>query len=1113
MKRHTPLLFFFLMFLGKNVAQKAYFQQEVNYQIAVSLDDKKHALSGTIEMIYHNNAPESLDFIYILLQPNAYKSKNSAFAQQALRNGSTRFYFAEPSEMGRLSDLNFEVEGKKVEVEVDKANPDIAKVKLNTPILSGKSVKITTPFTYKIPFPFSRGGHAGQQYLMTQWYPRPAVYDATGWHPQPYLDQGEFYQEFGSFDVSITLPENYVVGATGVLQTPSEVSFLTEKVKYTEGVLSVKNDKLKIKNADKDSFPPSSDKLKTIRYKADKVIDFAWFADKRFLVLKSEVTLKNSDKKVETYSYFPPKYAATWSKSTDYINRAVQFYSENVGDYPHPQASAVMSDEGFGGGMEYPMITVLKSEVTLKNSDKKVETYSYFPPKYAATWSKSTDYINRAVQFYSENVGDYPHPQASAVMSDEGFGGGMEYPMITVLSGSFDAHSLDNIITHEVGHNWFQGILASNERDNPWLDEGLNSYYDHRYDVEYYGKNTEGFGLPSFITKSSDYNLNELAGQLFSFLHRDQAPMTASDKLTSTNYGLAVYEKTAQSLKILETYVGREKFDEIMQSYFKQWQFKHPQPTDFKKMWTDAAADIGDVSWFFDGLMGSTKQVDYKIVKLSETKEGFWQATVKNVGQVAAPFTVSAVKNVDSAVYTVRLSGIKIGQTTEVLIPKRDDAKLLVVDDKHELPEVNRQNNNVKISGAFKTFEPIRLSLIPRLDNSKRTNLYATPIIGANVYDGAMLGLWFNNGLLPLKKTEWSVAPMYGFRSKTLTGLADVSYHFFAKNNEITLDLEAKRFSFDFNDKFTEPLIYQRYTPSISINFGGNPTSPYRHKIELRHIFLRQQGFTYDTAGVKTGKVYDNSNITELAYSGFIKNALGNTSFRLALENQQYTSGPDNYGYLKTTLDFKRDVVYQKGKRFYARLFVSGFLKNTGRDVGNFYGTRSRGSLGLASRGSNDYRYDGLWMGRNAETTVVSQQIDPTTEGGMKFTLPAGSTTEVGFSNSFVFALNLSLDLPVNLPRFFRVKPYFDLGYFNDTRPASLRSATKTLMSGGIQWDIFGDALSIYVPVYFSGKPLDEDPNSFKALMSKRGGFLDRVTFSLNLNALNPRKLIRNAVN
>lgn len=1039
MKANVTLLLLFFSFLGNLTAQKNYFQQEVNYQIAVSLDDKKHVLSGNIEMEYHNNAPDALDFIYILLQPNAYKSKNSAFAKQALRNGSTRFYFAESSEMGNLSSLNFEIDGKKVEVEIDKTNPDVAKVKLSSPIPSGKSVKITTPFTYKIPFPFSRGGHAGQQYLMTQWYPRPAVYDAKGWHPQPYLDQGEFYQEFGSFDVSITLPENYVVGATGVLQTASEIEFLKEKAKYTEGMLGMKNEKLKMKNgATVDSFPPSSDKLKTIRYKADKVIDFAWFADKRFLVLQSEVKLKETGRIVKSYAYFPPKYAATWSKSADYINRAVQFYSETVGDYPHPQASAVMSDEGFGGGMEYPMITV--------------------------------------------------------------------------LSGDFNARNLDGTITHEVGHNWFQGILASNEREHPWLDEGLNSYYDHRYDAEYY-KDPQDIGLPKFLTKGSDYEFNELSTQLLNFTHHSQAPATPSADLTSMNYGLSVYEKTAQSLKILERHVGLDKFDEIMQAYYKKWQFKHPQPEDFKKMWTDAAAEVGDVSWFFDGLIGSTKKVDYKIQKLMDGGSDGWRVVVKNVGELATPFTVSAVNNLDSAIYTVRVAGIEVGKTTDVFIPKKDNTKMFVIDFKHQLPDINRQNNNIKTTGAFKTIEPVRLSILPRLDNSKNTNWYISPVLGSNVYDGVMLGAWLNNGMLPLRKWEWSVAPTYALRSKTLAGLVNLDYHVFAGKNEITLGLGARRFSFDFNDKFKEPLIYERYTPSVSINFGGNPTSPYRHKAELRHIVLREQGFVFDSTGVKTGKEFDNSNITELSYSGFLKNALGNTSFRVAIENQQYTFADADQSYLKTTLDLKRDFVYQKGKRFYARVFVGGFLKNTGRDAGNFFGSRTRGSLGLTSRGLNDYRYDGLWLGRNEETTVSSQQIDPTTEGGMKFTLPAGNATEVGFSNSFVASLNLSLDLPVNLPRFFRLKPYFDLGYFKDTRPASLRSATNTLMSGGVQWSILGDALSIYVPVYFSGKPLEEDPNSFRALMSKRGGFLDRITFSLNLKELNPRELIRSIAN
>ncbi|MBL7815774.1 MAG: M1 family metallopeptidase [Saprospiraceae bacterium] len=1055
-KQKLTFLLFALLIGSELIAQKAYFQQEVDYKIVVSLDDKKHILSGTIEMDYHNNAPAPLSILYVLLQPNAYKSKNSAFAKQELRNGSTRFYFAESAEMGNLSNLNFEVDGKKVEVEVDKSNPDIAKVKLNTPILSGKSIKITTPFTYKIPFPFSRGGHAGQQYLMTQWYPRPAVYDAKGWHPQPYLDQGEFYQEFGSFDVSITLPENYVVGATGVLQTPSEVEFLKEKAKYTEGVLSAKESKEKVKTSERDSFPPSAEKMKTIRYTADKVIDFAWFADKRFLVQASETKLKQTGRIVKTYTYFPPKYSKTWSKSIGYINRAVQFYSDAVGDYPHPQASAVMSDEGFGGGMEYPMITV--------------------------------------------------------------------------LSGDFDDRGLDGVITHEVGHNWFQGILASNERDFPWLDEGLNSYYDHRYDAEYYGNQPQDVGLPKFLTKGSDYGFNELGTHFINFTRQNQAPNLPSDQFTSMNYGLSVYEKTAQSLKILERHVGREKFDQIMQGYFKKWQFKHPQPEDFKQIWLDEAATAGDVSWFFDGLIGSTKKVDYKIEQLIDSSTDFWRIKVKNVGEVATPFTVSLLNKRDSIVYTTRLSPLNVGETTEVLVPKnydlayamsqsrkdwtgdKYDQKAIVIDAKRDLPDLNRQNNAVKLSGAFKTVEPLRVSILPRLDNSLRTNFYATPILGANVYDGLMLGMWFNNGIMPLKKWEWSLAPTYAIRSKTLSGLANLDYHMFAGRSEITLGLGARRFSFDFNDKFKEPLIYERYTPSVSINFGANPTSPFRHKAELRHIVLREQGFAFDTAGIKTGKEFDNSNITQLIYSGILKNALGNTSFRIAIENQNYTFANADQNYLKTTLELKKDFVYQKGKRLYTRLFVGGFLKNTGREAGNFFGSRTRGSLGLVNRGLTDYRYDGLWIGRNEETGLAGQQIDPTTEGGMKFALPAGNPTEVGFSNSFVASLNLSLDLPVNLPSFLKLKPYFDLGYFDDTRPTSLRSATKTLMSGGIQWSLLGDAVSIYVPVYFSGKPLEEDPNSFKALMSKRT-FLERITFSLNLKELNPRKQIRRLAN
>ena len=92
---------------------------------------------------------------------------------------------------------------------------------------------ITTPFHVQLPENFSRGGHTGQAYQVTQWFPKPAVYDSKGWHPMPYLDQGEFYSEFGNYDVRITVPENYVVAATGELQNEDEKEWLKKRSTFT----------------------------------------------------------------------------------------------------------------------------------------------------------------------------------------------------------------------------------------------------------------------------------------------------------------------------------------------------------------------------------------------------------------------------------------------------------------------------------------------------------------------------------------------------------------------------------------------------------------------------------------------------------------------------------------------------------------------------------------------------------------------------------------------------------------------------------------------------------------------------------------------------------------
>src|SRR5690606_2755521 len=126
-------------------------------------------------------------------------------------------------------------------------------------------------FRVKLPKVFSRLGHTKQAYFISQWFPKPAVYDKKGWHPMPYLDLGEFYSEFGSYDVKITLPQNYIVMATGNLMTKSEQQWLDSLAKVNIYDTSFADIKLS------DAFPESSTALKTIHFHEDNVHDFAWF--------------------------------------------------------------------------------------------------------------------------------------------------------------------------------------------------------------------------------------------------------------------------------------------------------------------------------------------------------------------------------------------------------------------------------------------------------------------------------------------------------------------------------------------------------------------------------------------------------------------------------------------------------------------------------------------------------------------------------------------------------------------------------------------------------------------------------------------------------------------
>src|SRR5579862_5755590 len=171
-------------------AQSQHWQQEVNYSIDVTLTDSTHSLDGRIRIGYINHSPDTLSFIWIRCWPNAFRNDRTAFSEQLIRSGRTDFYFSDKSRKGYLNHLEFRAGGQLAAMEDHALYIDVIKVILPNPLLPGDSTTLETPFHVQLPDNFSGTGYHQGIYEVTNWYPKPAVYDDSGWHPDPYLGQG-----------------------------------------------------------------------------------------------------------------------------------------------------------------------------------------------------------------------------------------------------------------------------------------------------------------------------------------------------------------------------------------------------------------------------------------------------------------------------------------------------------------------------------------------------------------------------------------------------------------------------------------------------------------------------------------------------------------------------------------------------------------------------------------------------------------------------------------------------------------------------------------------------------------------------------------------------------
>ena len=319
---------------------------------------------------------------------------------------------------------------------------------------------------------------------------------------------------------------------------------------------------------------------------------------------------------------------------------------------------------------------------------------------------------------------------------------------------------------------------------------------------------------------------------------------------------------------------------------------------------------------------------------------------------------------------------------------------------------------------------------------------------------------------------------------------------------KVTFDVGLKRYNFNFNSNLDFFQQYRKIHPSVTVELPSKVTSNFSHRLKYRTILVQEDEPDFDRDGTFLGTVEEETTIHELSYSGRMNSALNPSSFKIALEQQSYEAFDEDQNYLKLSLEGTRGYVFKKGKQVTIRFFASYFLNNTRRNAGNVSTSTTRGSIPLTAQGFNDYKYDDFFFGRSEQDGFWSRQI-ALNNGGFKNAF--GSPFSLGQSNSFVLALNLKTDLPMKLPGFLPLKPYFDIGYFQNAQPTGSDDtfSDQLLWSGGVMLDFGNGAFGIYFPFVNS--------ENIRSVYNQRSGnFASRISFNLDLHKLNPFTIINN---
>lgn len=499
----------------------------VNYQIGARLDTAKKTIDATEWLTYKNLTGQPQQTFPFHLYLNAFQPKSTFMTEVRLygTRGMSAGSGWDSKHYGAITISKFEVEGmgdltdKMQFIQPDDHNADdhtVMQVTLPKPIAPGASVQFRMVFHDQMPEVVERTGYKRDFFMVGQWFPKVGVWWHNAWNCHQFHATTEFFSDFGTYDVRITLPQNEIVGAGGDL-------------------ISTNN---------------NADGTKSLVFHSEDVIDFSWTAYPHFIDVEDSWT--GSTGTVKLHVLMSPGHMASAPRYIHVLKGAMTLFDKWYGPYPYDRLTVVDPPHGAldAGGMEYPTLITA------------------------------------------------------------GTGPDLVMPKGVLLP--------EVVTEHEFGHQYWYAMVATNEFEDAWMDEGINSYTECKVMGALYGENTSAINFP--FAQMSDF-----AEQRMTYLEEpDTDPITRFgwQYLNDTAYGGITYGKTATVLLTLERIIGSDKMQQAMHEYFMRYRFKHPAPEDFMNTIQEVAGQ--DLSWYFDQAFKGTQILDYEVSDITSDREDWY---------------------------------------------------------------------------------------------------------------------------------------------------------------------------------------------------------------------------------------------------------------------------------------------------------------------------------------------------------------------------------------------------------------------------------------------------------------------------------------------------------